>query len=106
MPHPAEALQRVVRALSNPTRRALVERLARAPASHSELARLLSVSLSVVGEHLTILEDSGLVRTEKVGRASVCHLDPDGLRVAELWLAERRRDWSQQSDGRRRKKKR
>ncbi|HEY1485524.1 MAG TPA: metalloregulator ArsR/SmtB family transcription factor [Micromonosporaceae bacterium] len=82
-------LDRVFQALSDPGRRAMVERLGRGPASVSELAKPLSMSLAAVLQHVQVLEASGLVRSQKVGRTRTCSLDPVGLRTAESWITER-----------------
>jgi len=68
----------------------MVERLSRGPASVSELGKPLSMSLAAVVQHVQVLEASGLVRSEKVGRTRTCHIEPAALRSAEGWLAERR----------------
>jgi DNA-binding transcriptional ArsR family regulator len=77
-------------ALADPNRRSMVERLTRGPASVSELARPLEMSLAAVGQHLRVLEQSGLVSTEKVGRVRVCRIERRALAMAEDWIAERR----------------
>lgn len=92
------AVTRVFHALGDPTRRAIVERLSRGSLSVSDLARPLEVTLAAVVQHLTVLEDSGIVRTEKIGRVRSCHLEPDGLRVAERWISERRGLWERHFD--------
>ena len=68
----------------------MLERLSRGPASVSELGKPLSMSLAAVVQHVQILETSGLVRTQKVGRTRTCSLDPATLRSAEQWMSERR----------------
>jgi DNA-binding transcriptional ArsR family regulator len=83
-------LDRVFHALADPGRRLMLERLGQGPASVSELARPLSMSLAAVVQHVQILETSGLVRTQKVGRTRTCSLDPVTLRSAEHWISERR----------------
>jgi DNA-binding transcriptional ArsR family regulator len=85
-------------ALADPTRRAMVERLAQGPASVSELAAPLSMSLSAVVQHLAILETSGLVRSEKIGRVRTCSIEPAALSLAEQWIAQRRADWERHFD--------
>ncbi|HEX6500702.1 MAG TPA: metalloregulator ArsR/SmtB family transcription factor [Micromonosporaceae bacterium] len=92
------SLDRVFHAVADPTRRAIVERLTRGPASVSDLARPLPMSLAAVVQHLQVLEGSGLVRSEKVGRVRTCRLDPAGLRAAEDWLHGRRTDWEDRLD--------
>ena len=85
-------------ALADPSRRAMVERLTRGPASVSELARPLAMSMPAVVQHLHVLERSGLVRSEKVGRVRTCTVEPAALRTAEGWIAERRTTWEQRLD--------
>jgi DNA-binding transcriptional ArsR family regulator len=86
----ADQLDRVFHALADPSRRLMVERLGRGPASVSELARPLTMTLAAVVQHLQVLEASGLVRTEKVGRVRTCRIEPAALRTAERWISERR----------------
>ena len=93
-----ESIDRVFHALGDPTRRGLLERLSRGPASVSELARPLGVTLAAVVQHLQVLEESGVIRTEKVGRVRTCRLEPEGLRAAERWLEERRTLWERRLD--------
>jgi DNA-binding transcriptional ArsR family regulator len=94
----AAALDRTFHALSDPTRRAMVQQLARGPASVSELARPLSISLPAVMQHLHVLEISGIVRTEKIGRVRTCSVEPKMLSLAERWIAERRERWERKLD--------
>jgi DNA-binding transcriptional ArsR family regulator len=94
----AAALDRTFHALSDPTRRTMVQRLARGPASVSELARPLSISLPAVMQHLAVLETSGIVRTEKVGRVRTCSVEPKMLTLAERWISERRESWERKLD--------
>src|ERR1700724_3548221 len=91
-------LDRVFQALADPTRLVMVERLCRGPASVSELAQPLDMSLSAVMQHLEVLEASGLVRSEKVGPVRPCHVETAGLRTAEHWIAERRTTWERRFD--------
>lgn len=91
-------LDLVFQALADPTRRALVERLTRSPASVSELAKPLEMSLPAVMQHLQVLEASGLVRSEKVGRVRTCRIEPAALRTAEEWITERRTAVERQLD--------
>ncbi|HEU0076681.1 MAG TPA: metalloregulator ArsR/SmtB family transcription factor [Longimicrobiaceae bacterium] len=91
-------LDQLFHALADPTRRAMVERLSRAPAPVSELARHLPISLPGVMQHLRVLEASGLVRSEKVGRVRTCRLEPAALRAAEQWITERRAGWERRLD--------
>jgi DNA-binding transcriptional ArsR family regulator len=91
-------LDRVFQAIADPTRRAMVERLTRGPASVSELARPLPMTLAAVVQHLQVLQACGLVRSEKVGRVRTCHLEPAGLRLAEDWLRGQRTGWERRLD--------
>ncbi|MEZ4553987.1 MAG: ArsR/SmtB family transcription factor [Dehalococcoidia bacterium] len=93
-----ESLDLVFQALADPTRRGIVERLTRGPASVTELARPLEMSLPGVMQHLAVLETSGLVRTQKVGRVRTCTVEPSVLRGAEQWIAERRLWWERRLD--------
>lgn len=86
----SEPLDRVFHALADASRRAMVERLTRGPASTSELAEPFSMSLSAVAQHLKVLEASGVVRTEKRGRERICRVEPQALELAEHWIAKRR----------------
>jgi len=76
----------------------MVERLTVGPASVSELARPLAMSLAAVVQHVQVLEASGLVRTQKVGRTRTCAIDPAALRSAEDWLSQRRSLWERRLD--------
>ena len=91
-------LDRLFQALADPTRRVIVERLSRGPASVSELARPLAMSLPAVVQHLQVLEASGLVRSEKAGRVRTCRIEPAALWAAEHWIAERRTSWERRLD--------
>lgn len=91
-------LDPVFHALADPSRRTIVERLSRGPASVSELAKPLAMSLSGVIQHLRVLEASGLVRSEKVGRVRTCSIEPAALGPAEQWIASRRAAWEQRFD--------
>jgi DNA-binding transcriptional ArsR family regulator len=91
-------LDQVFQALADPTRRSMVERLSRGPASVSELARPLTMSLPAVLQHLQILEASGIVRSEKEGRVRTCRIEPTALRTAEQWITDRRSRWEQRLD--------
>jgi DNA-binding transcriptional ArsR family regulator len=89
----SQELDSIFQALADPTRRALLERLTRGPASVSALAEPFPISLPAVLQHLQVLEASGLVRTEKVGRVRSCRIEPRTLRMAEQWIHERRTTW-------------
>jgi len=91
-------LPQVFQALGDPTRMALVERLSRGPASVSELARPMAMTLPAVIQHLQVLEASGLIRSEKVGRVRTCRIEPAALRAVEVWVEERRATWERRLD--------
>jgi DNA-binding transcriptional ArsR family regulator len=91
-------LDRAFQALADPTRRAMVERLSRGPASVTELARPLVMSLPAVMQHLAVLETSGLVLSEKAGRVRTCRINSAGLSEAEQWIAGRRMEWERRLD--------
>ena len=86
----ATDLDRVFQALADPGRRLMVERLGRGPASVSELGRPLDMSLAAVLQHVQVLEASGLIRSQKVGRTRTCTINSAVLRSAEDWIADRR----------------
>ena len=85
-------------ALADPSRRSMVARLSRGPASVSELAAPLEMSLPAVAQHLDVLQRSGLVRSEKVGRVRTCRLEPAPLRAVERWIAAHRADLESRLD--------
>jgi DNA-binding transcriptional ArsR family regulator len=91
-------LDMMFQALADPTRRVMVERLSRGPASVSELAKPFSMSLPAVVQHLAVLEQSGLVRSEKVGRVRTCQINPQALSLAEQWINDRRLTWEKRLD--------
>src|SRR5688572_20575009 len=92
------ALDLMFQALADPGRRVMVERLTRGPASVSELAQPLAMSLPAVVQHLQILEASGIVRSSKVGRVRTCQIEPEALQLAEQWIADRRAGWERRLD--------
>jgi DNA-binding transcriptional ArsR family regulator len=92
------ALDSVFRALADATRRAIVERLTSGPVSVSSLAEPLDMSLPAVMQHLAVLEDSGLVRSEKIGRTRTCRIEPKTLLLAERWIIDRRAFWERNLD--------
>jgi DNA-binding transcriptional ArsR family regulator len=92
------SLDRVFQALADPSRRAMVERLCEGPASVSELARPFSMTLAAVVQHVQVLEASGLVRSEKVGRTRTVSIEPPALRTAEQWITRRRTTWERRLD--------
>jgi DNA-binding transcriptional ArsR family regulator len=91
-------LDPVFQALSDPTRRAIVDHLSRGPASVSSLAAPLPMSLPAVMQHLQVLEKSGLIRSEKIGRVRTCRIEPVAMQTAEQWIAERRATWERRLD--------
>ena len=93
-----QPLDHMFQALADPTRRAIVDRLCRGPASVSELAKPLSMSLPAVVQHIQVLEASGLVRSQKAGRVRTCRIEAKALRSAEHWIAERRTLWERRLD--------
>jgi len=94
----SSSLDMTFQALADPTRRAMVARLARGPASVSELAQPLAMSLPAVLQHLAVLEGSGLVRSEKLGRVRTCRIEAAALSEAEQWINLRRSEWEQRLD--------
>ncbi len=97
-PPPRPAVDVVFHALSDANRRAMIDRLLDGPASVSELARPLSISLPAVVQHLHVLEGSGVVRSHKVGRVRTCEIEPQALTAAERWISERRAQWEARLD--------
>lgn len=95
---PTATVDPVFRALSDPTRRQVVERLCRSPASVSELAEPFGMSLPSFMQHLRILEESGLATSEKSGRVRVYRLLPLKLKQAEDWLSQQRLMWEKRLD--------
>ena len=91
-------LDAVLRALADPTRRAVVERLAKSPAVVSELAAPFSMALPSLMQHLRVLEDAGLVTSHKLGRVRTVSLRPGALDVLHLWLGEQRTPAEHQAD--------
>src|SRR5580698_10919193 len=85
-------------ALADSTRRAILAQLTRGPSSVSKLARPLAMSLPAVMQHLAVLEDSGLVRSVKVGRVRTCRIEPAALSLAEQWINHRRAEWERHFD--------
>jgi DNA-binding transcriptional ArsR family regulator len=86
------------RALADPTRRAVLERLSRGPASVSDLAHPFEMALPTFLQHLKVLEDCGLIRSHKNGRVRTCELRPKPLTDAELWLNGQRAIWTKRLD--------
>ena len=93
MPPRSARLDPVFRALADPTRRAVLDRLARGPAAVSDLAKPYAMALPSFLQHLKMLDDCGLVRSRKAGRVRTYRLVPERLRQAEGWLAGQRSRW-------------
>ncbi|WP_112797679.1 metalloregulator ArsR/SmtB family transcription factor [Rhizobium sp. SYY.PMSO] len=93
-----QALDRMFQALSDQTRRGMIDRLGRGPASVTELAQPLDMALPTVMKHLQVLETSGLVLSEKAGRVRTYHLRKEALAAVERWIAERRASWNKMFD--------
>jgi DNA-binding transcriptional ArsR family regulator len=91
-------VDRIFHALGDPTRRAIMEKLSDGPISVSRLADPLDVTLAAVVQHLQVLEESGLVQTEKIGRVRTCRIEPAGLSAAEQWIGDRRSNWERKLD--------
>ena len=92
------SLDLMFQALADPTRRGMVERLSRGPASVSDLAKPFAMSLPAVVQHLAMLESSGLVSTRKIGRVRTCALDAGAMSQAEQWINDRRTQWNRRLD--------
>jgi DNA-binding transcriptional ArsR family regulator len=91
-------LDRVFQALANPTRRAVVERLSRGPAATTDLAASFDMALPSFTQHLEVLEECGLVRSQKHGRVRTYRLAPEPLESAMHWIGEQRELWDQRLD--------
>ncbi len=98
MPESKVSADKVLHALGDPTRRAIVEMLSAQPHSVSYLAQQLKITLTAVGQHLQILEESGLARTEKKGRVRTASLDSRGFDALENWIRQRRNEWDLRLD--------
>ncbi len=96
--HSSAALDRVFHALADPTRRAMLQRIAGGDCSVSDLAQPFNMSLAAVSKHITVLESAGLLRRKKEGRTSWCSLEPKGLRAAEAWLRYYEKFWNTRLD--------
>lgn len=98
MPEAEAVLDRTFHALADPSRRSIIVRLSRGPASVSELAEPLTISLPAVVQHLDVLQRSGLVRSEKVGRVRTCRLEPAPMLTVQAWIGEHRAVWERRLD--------
>jgi DNA-binding transcriptional ArsR family regulator len=92
------SLDSAFQALADPARRAILDRLSGGPASVSELAKPLPMSLPAVMLHLKVLEQSGLIKSSKAGRVRTCRIEPKFFSEAERWIAERRQMWERNLD--------
>ncbi|EPG73201.1 DNA-binding helix-turn-helix protein [Leptospira fainei serovar Hurstbridge str. BUT 6] len=92
------SLDRIFYALSDPSRRTIVERLSKKEASVSELATPLEMSMAAVIQHIQILEESGLIKTQKIGRVRTCRVEPTALERIETWLLQRKKFWERNLD--------
>jgi DNA-binding transcriptional ArsR family regulator len=91
-------IDRVFHALGDPTRRAILDKLSEGPLPASRLAAPLDITLTAVVQHLRVLEESGLVRTEKVGRVRTCRIETAGFSSLEQWIGEHRSMWERRLD--------
>src|SRR5689334_22840377 len=98
MPRSKVNIDRVFHALGDPTRRAIVEKLSEGPRSVSLLAAPLDITVTAVMQHLQVLEESGLVHTEKIGRVRTCRIETAGFSALEQWIKERRSIWERRLD--------
>lgn len=96
-PH-AETLSRIFQALSDPTRRAVLDRLGKGSASVSDLAERFDMALPSFMRHIRLLEDSGLIRTRKKGRVRTCAIDTKRFAEIEEWLSKQRASWESRTD--------
>jgi DNA-binding transcriptional ArsR family regulator len=98
MRKPRLEIDSILDALGDPTRRAIVERLREGPLSVSALAGPLQITLTAVGQHLQVLEESSLVHTEKIGRIRACRLEPTGFLALQQWVQDHRSTWERRLD--------
>ncbi|MES2183070.1 MAG: metalloregulator ArsR/SmtB family transcription factor [Pseudomonadota bacterium] len=98
MPNQSASLDRVFQTLADPTRRAVLERLGRGPASTSELAEPFGMALPSFTQHLGVLEQAGLVKSRKAGRVRTWRIAPQPLQAVEAWVAQQRAQWERRLD--------
>jgi DNA-binding transcriptional ArsR family regulator len=91
-------IDRLFHALGDPTRRAILDRLTESPMSVSRLAEPLEITVTAVAQHLQILEEVGLVHTEKLGRVRTCRIEAAGFRALEQWIQDHRTAWERKLD--------
>ncbi len=96
--HDPRQIDLMFQALADPARRQMLERLSRSPASVREVAKPFDMTLSGIMQHLNLLESSGLIVTEKVGRVRTCRIEPKGFTRVEQWISERRSLWERRLD--------
>ncbi len=92
------AADKVFHALSDATRRAIIKQLCRGPITVSRLAKPLDITLTAVGQHLQVLQDSGLVRTTKLGRERTCNIEKTGFVILQHWIDHHRSMWEARLD--------
>jgi DNA-binding transcriptional ArsR family regulator len=98
MTRPPIDIDRLFHALGDPTRRAILDRVTAGPMSVSRLAEPLGITLTAVAQHLQILEEAGLVQTEKLGRVRSCRIETAGFRALEDWIRDHRTAWERKLD--------
>ncbi|KPB00732.1 ArsR/SmtB family transcription factor [Ahrensia marina] len=98
MPKLDQPIEHTFNALSDPTRRAVIQTLSNGPASVSQLAGSFSMALPSFTQHLGVLENAGLIVSHREGRSRICSLNPAALQNAEDWLASSRRQWEARLD--------
>ena len=89
-----DALSETLSALADPTRRAILERLARGPATVNEIAEPFDISLPAISRHLKVLESAGLISRGREAQWRPCQLEPQALKHVDEWLAYYRRFWT------------
>ena len=98
MASPEIDIDRLFHALGDPTRRRILDRLSEGPLSVSRLAAPLEITLTAVAQHLQVLEESGLVHTEKLGRVRTCRIETAGFSALEQWIRDHRSLWERRLD--------
>ena len=98
MASPEIDIDRLFHALGDPTRRAILDRLSEGPLSVSRLATPLEITVTAVAQHLQVLEESGLVHTEKLGRVRTCRIETAGFSALERWVRDHRSMWERRLD--------
>ncbi len=98
MPVLEDELSRTFSALADPTRRAMLGRLAVGDATVNELAEPFALTQQAISRHVKVLEQAGLISRTRAAQSRPCHLEPDRLDVAEAWISERRQMWAERYD--------